>query len=84
MWKAGLSLAQVFAVNSLDEDVLFALAVLLADSSCGEGEAAATREKALQEVRQCAGFSRVVDFLCSDPALRLQGPAPLKQLFLSG
>jgi len=85
VWKAGYTLAQVFEVKSLDEDMLFAVSVLLADHS---GSAAtATKEKALVEIKACSGFQRVVNFLFMDDAVRLrmsvQGAKSWTELYLS-
>jgi hypothetical protein len=81
VWKAEYSLAQVFEVKDLDEDFLFALSVLLADKS--GAAAASTKEKALSQIKACAGFERVVNFLFMDKSVQLQGTVPWKELYLS-
>lgn len=85
VWKAGYSLKQVFEVKSLDEDMLFAVSVLLADQS--GAATAATKEKVLLEIKVCSGFQRVVNFTFMDEAVRLlvpgEGVKSWTELYLS-
>lgn len=63
------TLAQVFEVKSLDEDMLFGLTVLLMDRS--GGVSVATKHKALVQIKACSGLEVVVNFLLSDESVQL-------------